>query len=63
MSVHPAYQGNGIGRRLIDHVDRWAGDQGFPALTLSTFRSVPWNGPYCARLGFVEVMSSRLGCW
>ena len=55
VSVHPDQQGQGLGRQLIEHVDSWAAGQGFQALTLSTFRSVPWNGPYYARLGFVEL--------
>jgi GNAT superfamily N-acetyltransferase len=55
ISVHPDHQGRGLGRALIDHVGTWAAAQGLPALTLSTFRSVPWNGPYYARLGFVEL--------
>ncbi|MFI7066318.1 GNAT family N-acetyltransferase [Kribbella sp. NPDC050124] len=54
VSVHPEHQGQGLGRALIEHVGSWAAGQGLDALTLSTFRSVPWNGPYYARLGFVE---------
>jgi hypothetical protein len=30
----------------------WAADQGFPAVTLTTFTEVPWNGPYYQRCGF-----------
>ncbi|WP_328998529.1 GNAT family N-acetyltransferase [Kribbella sp. NBC_00709] len=60
ISVHPEHQGRGIGRQLIEHVDRWAAGQGIPALTLTTFRSVPWNGPYYARLGFSEVAEAEL---
>ncbi len=55
VSVHPDHQGRGLGRALIDHVGSWAAGQGLATLTLSTFRSVPWNGPYYARLGFVEL--------
>jgi len=55
VSVHPDHQGQGLGRALIDHVGSWAAEQGLPALTLSTFHGVPWNGPYCARLGFLEL--------
>jgi GNAT superfamily N-acetyltransferase len=61
VSVHPDHQGRGLGRALIDHVESWATDQGLPALTLSTFRSVPWNGPYYARLGFVEMQELTPG--
>jgi GNAT superfamily N-acetyltransferase len=55
VSVHPDHQGRGLGRTLIDHVGLWGAEQGLTALTLSTFRSVPWNGPYYARLGFLEL--------
>jgi GNAT superfamily N-acetyltransferase len=60
VSVHPYHQGQGLGRRLIDHVDSWAAGLGMPALTLSTFRAVPWNGPYYARLEFVELRDDEL---
>jgi GNAT superfamily N-acetyltransferase len=60
VSVHPDHQRQGIGRQLIEHVDRWAAEQGVSVLTLSTFRSVPWNGPYYQRLGFEEVPADGL---
>jgi GNAT superfamily N-acetyltransferase len=49
VSVHPDHARRGIGGLLINHVDRWAAAQGIDALTLATFRAVPWNGPYYAR--------------
>jgi GNAT superfamily N-acetyltransferase len=52
VSVHPDHARRGIGARLLDHVEEWARDRGLPALTLTTFRTVPWNGPYYERLGF-----------
>ncbi|MDX6264619.1 MAG: hypothetical protein QOH84_6307 [Kribbellaceae bacterium] len=55
VSVHPSHGRQGIGRLLISTVDRWAAGRGLPALTLSTFRNVPFNGPYYARLGFREL--------
>jgi GNAT superfamily N-acetyltransferase len=55
VSVHPDHARRGIGSMLIDHVDRWAAAQGLDALTLATFLSVPWNGPYYARLGFRDI--------
>jgi GNAT superfamily N-acetyltransferase len=60
VSVHPDHQGQGLGRQLIEHVDAWAATEGLPALTLSTFRTVAWNGPYYARLGFVELAGEEL---
>lgn len=55
VSVHPDHARRGIGGRLIDHAGHWAAAQGIDALTLSTFRTVPWNGPYYARLGFRDM--------
>jgi hypothetical protein len=33
---------------------------GFSMLTLTTFRAVPWNLPFYARLGFVELPGDLL---
>ncbi|MEU8069853.1 GNAT family N-acetyltransferase [Micromonospora sp. NPDC048169] len=60
LSVDPAYARRGIGRRLLDRVAGWASSQGLPALTLTTFRSVPWNGPYYVRCGFRELRGTEL---
>jgi GNAT superfamily N-acetyltransferase len=60
ISVRPAHARRGIGRRLIDHVEAWARQQGLCALTLTTFRSVPWNAPYYRRLGFRELLDADL---
>ncbi|HEX6344528.1 GNAT family N-acetyltransferase [Umezawaea sp.] len=55
VSVHPDRARRGVGRALLDHVDRWAAERGLGGLTLTTFRDVPWNGPYYERLGFRPV--------
>jgi GNAT superfamily N-acetyltransferase len=52
VSVHPAHGRQGLGRMLIHTVIEWATARRFPALTLLTFRDVPWNRPYYAALGF-----------
>jgi len=52
VTVHPSAARRGLGRDLIDHLAAWAVGQGLEALTLTTFRHVPWNAPYYARLGF-----------
>jgi GNAT superfamily N-acetyltransferase len=60
VSVRPDSRGRGIGLALIDHVRGWAKRRGLPALTLTTFRDVAWNGPYYERCGFEAVPASRL---
>lgn len=52
VSVDPAYAHSGLGRSLIEHMLNWARNDGLPAVTLTTYTDVPWNGPYYARLGF-----------
>jgi GNAT superfamily N-acetyltransferase len=61
ISVHPAAARQGIGRLLIDAVAGWAAAAGLQALTLITFRDVPWNGPYYERLGFRSLTEQELG--
>ena len=52
VSVRPEHARRGIGRALIESADAWARDRRLPALTLTTYVEVPWNGPYYERLGF-----------
>lgn len=55
MDVHPRFQRMGIGDGLIRAAQIDARNSGFSALTLTTFRDLPWNAPFYARLGFEEV--------
>ena len=55
LSVHPDHGGRGIGRALLRAGIEWAASEGYPELTLNTYRDVPWNGPFYASEGFVEV--------
>jgi GNAT superfamily N-acetyltransferase len=55
LDVEPAQARRGIGRALIRRVAEWARERGDTSLVLSTFRDVPWNGPYYERLGFAVV--------
>jgi len=48
-------QKRGAGRALVMAVAADARARALPALTLTTFRDIPWNGPFYAGLGFVEV--------
>jgi GNAT superfamily N-acetyltransferase len=61
VSVAPAFAHRGLGARLIDHLAAVAAAEGRPAVTLTTFRDVPWNAPYYARLGFVVVERAEQG--
>jgi GNAT superfamily N-acetyltransferase len=61
ISVHPAFQRNGLGARLIDAAEDWAAERGLPCLVLTTFRDVPWNAPYYRRLGFEPIPDAALG--
>ena len=54
LSVHPDWQGRGIGAALLRGCIIDAGNSGFTAITLTTFDEVPWNAPFYRRLGFVD---------
>jgi GNAT superfamily N-acetyltransferase len=58
VSVAPAYQGHGLGRALIEQVERWAMSMNLSALTLPTFGHIPWNRPLYEHLGF-RVLSAN----
>ena len=60
IAVHRDRQRRGIGRTLIEAVQQVAIDHGTKALTLTTFRNVPWNEPYYRRLGFVTLDSTEI---
>jgi hypothetical protein len=50
-----------LGAALIEHLGAIALAEGRPALTLTTFRDVPWNAPYYERLGFAVVEPAEQG--
>ena len=55
LSVLPAQGRRGIGGALVAAAleeARWAG---YDEMSLCTYRDVPWNGPFYARLGFEPV--------
>ena len=60
VSVHPAHAGHRIGAMLLDYVADWAAGQDMHAMTLITFRGVPWNAPYYERLGFRELTEAEV---
>ena len=60
IDVHPDHGRRGLGRRLVWEVCRWASAQGYAAVTLTTFRDLPWNMPFYQRLGFEELALDAL---
>src|SRR5262245_36025329 len=61
IDVHPDHGRRGLGRRLVTAVCEWATTQGYGSVTLTTFRDVPWNMPFYARLGFADIPRDALG--
>jgi GNAT superfamily N-acetyltransferase len=61
LAVQRDQQGRGAGRALIDEAVAYARDQGLAAVTLTTFREVPWNEPLYARFGFVTLGAEQMG--
>lgn len=57
LSVHPDHAGRGLGRALLRAGCDWAATHGYLEITLATYRDVPWNGPFYASEGFIEIGS------
>ncbi len=55
LSVDPQHQQRGIGAGLLRACQIDARNSGFQAITLTTFRTIEWNGPFYSRRGFEEV--------
>lgn len=60
LDVLPAHGRQGIGSALLDTVCAWAAPAGYPAVTLRTFRDVPWNAPFYQSRGFAIVDGATL---
>ena len=60
IDVEPIHGRRGVGTALVRAVCEWATVSGYPMLTLTTFRSVPWNYQFYSRLGFVEFSRESL---
>lgn len=55
LSVDPDHGRIGVGRALVEAVAGLARRRELAGVTLTTFRDVPFNAPFYARLGFVEM--------
>jgi GNAT superfamily N-acetyltransferase len=65
IDVVPGHGRRGLGTRLLEHICAWAEAQGYAAVTLSTFRDVPWNGPFYRKHGFRDLLPAEWtpGMW
>lgn len=61
VSVDPRFGGRGYGTRLLDQAAAWAEEHGLPAMTLTTFRDVPWNRPLYERRGYRVLGNDEIG--
>lgn len=61
INVSPEHGRCGVGTSLVNRVCTWAQARGSSAVTLTTFRHVPWNAPFYAKLGFETIPASELG--
>jgi ribosomal protein S18 acetylase RimI-like enzyme len=55
LAVHPDHHRRGHGDALLRAAAARAQQEGYDALTLSTFADVPWNRPFYERRGFTVV--------
>ena len=60
ISVHPEAGKRGIGTQLMRNIEQKAIELDLGEITLSTFRSVPWNAPFYASLGYKPIKRSEL---
>jgi GNAT superfamily N-acetyltransferase len=60
MNVLPSHGRRGVGRALVEAVLAWARSGGHLAVTLTTFRDLPWNAPFYARCGFRALEPAEL---
>ena len=63
ISVHPDHGRQGLGAALMQHVFSLARQRKLKQVTLSTFRDVPWNGPFYRKLGFRELERKEMADW
>ncbi|WP_116244192.1 GNAT family N-acetyltransferase [Nocardiopsis sp. FIRDI 009] len=61
LAVHPDHGRRGLGSALLEAVCAEAAGRGDRVVTLTTFRDLPWNGPWYARRGFAPLAREDWG--
>lgn len=61
LSVLPDHGRKGLGASLLEQVERWAAQEERGAVTLTTFRDVPWNAPFYAKRGYRVMTPDEIG--
>lgn len=61
LAVHPGRGRRGLGSLLLEAAVEHAVSMGRTAMTLTTFRDVPWNGPWYEQRGFAEFPEFQRG--
>jgi len=60
LAVRREWQHQGIGRRLMKATIEHARGNQFQAVTLTTFKEIPWNEPFYRSLGFEIIDQEKL---
>lgn len=60
LNVHIDHQRRGVGRALLQRLLVEAAAAALPAVTLTTFRDLPWNAPFYRSMGFELVDDGQL---
>ncbi len=60
LDVRPEHGRKGIGSALVAAVEDYARNSDCTEMTLTTFRDVPWNAPFYARVGFEVIPEQEL---
>lgn len=55
LAVLPSHMRQGLGSALLDAACEWARENGYAAITLTTYAEVAWNAPFYEARGFVEL--------
>jgi len=61
ISVARLFQGKGVGRALMTHMIEDIRQEGYNAITLTTYRDLDWNGRWYTRMGFLEMDVESMG--